>query len=170
MQLVLKSEGYYKGSVDGFMGAQTRQAIKEFQKVNRLQPDGIIGKKTYGKLGGLLNEKNVRISSLNRQLAKLREDIFAYKAQVEALKEENAKKDKRAQEFDRQLKSEKEKYQEELAHQKEVARIKDSQMAQVAREREYLAEEKLQLERLQGLRNQELMRIKKSLENIISAD
>lgn len=170
MQLALKSEGFYKGPVDGFMGAQTRQAIKEFQKVNRLQPDGIIGKKTYGKLGRLLNEKNVRISSLNRQLAKLREDNFAYKAQVEALKEENAKKDKQTQELDRQLKSEKEKYQEELAHQKELARIKDSQMAQVAREREYLAEEKLQLERLQGLRNQELMRIKKSLENIISAD
>jgi peptidoglycan hydrolase-like protein with peptidoglycan-binding domain len=54
MQMALKSAGFYKGSVDGRMGPQTKQAIKEFQKANGLKADGIIGRQTLEKLSRYL--------------------------------------------------------------------------------------------------------------------
>ena len=46
MQQALISLGYLKGSADGKFGAQTRQAVIDFQKANRLTADGLAGKKT----------------------------------------------------------------------------------------------------------------------------
>lgn len=45
-QELLKKKGYDVGVVDGIMGKKTREAIKAFQKDNKLVVDGIIGKKT----------------------------------------------------------------------------------------------------------------------------
>ena len=39
-----------KIKIDGHFGAKTKEAIKSFQKQNRLLVDGIVGPKTYGKL------------------------------------------------------------------------------------------------------------------------
>ena len=50
IQQALKGAGFYQGSVDGKMGAMTRQAIEEFQRVNGLAPDGKVGKQTWAKL------------------------------------------------------------------------------------------------------------------------
>jgi len=155
--------------VDGFFGPQTRQAIKIFQRVNHLRPDGVAGKKTYGRLSRLINEKNVRISGLSRELAKLREESSFYKNRIDALKEESAKKDKQIEELSRQMKLKKEKYGDELTRKEKTIEMKDREMAKMARDREYLAEEKLHLERLEALKNQELIRIKKSLESIIGS-
>ena len=37
--------------VDGLLGAQTREAIKEFQKTNDLKPTGVADRATLRKLG-----------------------------------------------------------------------------------------------------------------------
>lgn len=55
VQQALRNAGFYKGSTDGNIGLQTRQAIKEFQKANGLKADGIIGKRTWEKLSKYLN-------------------------------------------------------------------------------------------------------------------
>ena len=52
IQKALKDAGYYTGNVDGKIGAKTRKAIKEFQSANGLNPDGVVGKKTWAKLQG----------------------------------------------------------------------------------------------------------------------
>lgn len=51
IQQKLKNWGYYKGSVDGIFGAQTRNAVIYFQRRNGLTPDGIVGTKTFKALG-----------------------------------------------------------------------------------------------------------------------
>ena len=38
--------GYYNGTADGIMGAQTKAAIKRFQKEHQLKADGALGSKT----------------------------------------------------------------------------------------------------------------------------
>ena len=50
MQQRLKELGYYTGSVDGDFGANTENAVKEFQKANGLSVDGKAGKNTLNKL------------------------------------------------------------------------------------------------------------------------
>ena len=51
MQRKLKNWGYYKGSVDGIFGKQTREAVKYFQRKNGLKVDGIVGNNTLKALG-----------------------------------------------------------------------------------------------------------------------
>jgi len=50
VQTALKNSGFYKGPIDGKIGAKTREAIKEFQKANGLKADGMVGKRTANKL------------------------------------------------------------------------------------------------------------------------
>ena len=51
VQRKLKNWGYYKGAVDGIFGAQTKEAVKYFQRKNGLTVDGIVGDKTLAALG-----------------------------------------------------------------------------------------------------------------------
>ncbi len=55
IQTKLKSLGYYKGSVDGVYGNQTKNAVTSFQRNCGITADGIAGPKTllYLGLGGL---------------------------------------------------------------------------------------------------------------------
>jgi peptidoglycan hydrolase-like protein with peptidoglycan-binding domain len=46
IQLALKNAGFYNGTIDGKIGKNTKRAIREFQKTNGLEADGIIGPKT----------------------------------------------------------------------------------------------------------------------------
>ena len=50
IQQALKNAGFYQGVIDGKMGPQTRDAIKEFQRVHGLSDDGVVGKQTWAKL------------------------------------------------------------------------------------------------------------------------
>lgn len=45
---------------DGIFGPLTQEAVKEFQKSNGLIPDGIVGTKTWDKLGLHLNKRVIK--------------------------------------------------------------------------------------------------------------
>lgn len=50
IQIALQKAGFYKGKIDGKIGPQTKQAIREFQKSKGLKPDGVVGQKTRKEL------------------------------------------------------------------------------------------------------------------------
>jgi predicted RNase H-like nuclease (RuvC/YqgF family) len=54
IQTALKNAGFYNGSIDGKIGKKTKSAIREFQKANELVVDGVVGDKTWAKLGKYL--------------------------------------------------------------------------------------------------------------------
>lgn len=51
IQTRLKSWGYYKGTVDGVYGTQTKNSVIYFQKSNGLTADGIAGDTTLNAIG-----------------------------------------------------------------------------------------------------------------------
>ncbi len=57
IQQALKNAGFYQGAVDGKIGPQTREAITQFQQVNGLKVDGVVGKQTWAKLAPYLDLK-----------------------------------------------------------------------------------------------------------------
>ena len=50
LQIVLKSYNYYTGEIDGEIGPQSLNALKEFQRNNNAVVDGILGPETFYKL------------------------------------------------------------------------------------------------------------------------
>ena len=50
VQAALQGAGYYSGNIDGKIGGQTIEAIKQFQKDNNLKVDGIVGVGTWSQL------------------------------------------------------------------------------------------------------------------------
>ena len=50
VQSALKKTGFYNGPIDGKIGEKTKKALKEFQKANGLEIDGVVGKKTWIRL------------------------------------------------------------------------------------------------------------------------
>jgi peptidoglycan hydrolase-like protein with peptidoglycan-binding domain len=57
IQIALKNAGYNPGAIDGKKGKQTREAIKSFQKDNKLNADGKVGKETWDLLKKYLETK-----------------------------------------------------------------------------------------------------------------
>jgi len=57
IQTALKKAGYYKGPVDGQIGSQTKESIKNFQAANKINPDGVVGSKTWQLLLKYLENK-----------------------------------------------------------------------------------------------------------------
>jgi len=55
IQRALRNAGFDPGPIDGKLGSRTRQAVREFQGVNGLQVDGIVGKRTWAKLAPFLD-------------------------------------------------------------------------------------------------------------------
>ncbi|MFH1678796.1 MAG: peptidoglycan-binding domain-containing protein [Candidatus Omnitrophota bacterium] len=54
IQIALQKAGFYKEEIDGIIGPQTREAIKEFQAENNLVVDGKVGPKTWAVLSKYL--------------------------------------------------------------------------------------------------------------------
>lgn len=50
VQKALKNAGFYKGSIDGKIGQQTKKAIESFQRQHNLTADGVIGRRTWEEL------------------------------------------------------------------------------------------------------------------------
>ena len=50
VQKALKNAGFYKGTVDGKIGQQTKKAIESFQRQHNLTADGVIGRRTWEEL------------------------------------------------------------------------------------------------------------------------
>jgi cell division septum initiation protein DivIVA len=57
IQAALKRAGFYKGPVDGQIGTQTKEAIKKFQTANKINPDGVVGSRTWQLLLKYLENK-----------------------------------------------------------------------------------------------------------------
>ena len=61
IQTILKRLGYTDvGSVDGYFGPNTQKAVKQYQDDEGLSVDGIVGPKTWTKLGGELTHTCMR--------------------------------------------------------------------------------------------------------------
>lgn len=56
IQSALKQAGFYKGGIDGNIGPKTKRAIKAFQKSKGLDPDGVVGPKTWEELNRFLKD------------------------------------------------------------------------------------------------------------------
>lgn len=50
IQMALKNSGFYKAEIDGKIGPRTKSAIRAFQKAKNLNPDGVVGAKTWEEL------------------------------------------------------------------------------------------------------------------------
>ena len=55
IQQALKNGGFYQGPIDGKIGPKSREAIRQFQQVNGLKTDGVVGKLTWEKLAPYLD-------------------------------------------------------------------------------------------------------------------
>ena len=63
IQQALKNAGFYQGSIDGKVGPQTREAIKEFQRANGLHVDGVVGRQTWERLAPYLDQSSVELGA-----------------------------------------------------------------------------------------------------------
>ena len=54
VQRALKQAGFAPGSIDGLIGHRTHTALMEFQKAHHLEPDGVLGVKTWEALRAYL--------------------------------------------------------------------------------------------------------------------
>lgn len=57
VQMALQKAGYYNGEIDGKIGRQTTEAIKQFQKDHELKVDGIVGKGTWAQMESYLKQQ-----------------------------------------------------------------------------------------------------------------
>lgn len=55
LQKALKNAGFNPGKVDGKIGPNTVNAVKQFQAAEGLQADGVVGRRTWEKLSAHLN-------------------------------------------------------------------------------------------------------------------
>lgn len=60
VQLALREAGFDPGPIDGELGPRTDQALRAFQKTQGLEPDGIIGMKTWTTLSEYLDPGSLR--------------------------------------------------------------------------------------------------------------
>ena len=51
LQETLRDKGYYSGKIDGRVGPQTREGIRQYQRAENLQVTGHVDTETAGKLG-----------------------------------------------------------------------------------------------------------------------
>jgi len=61
VQRALKQAGFDPGPIDGEVGSRTDQALRAFQKAQGLDPDGIVGVKTWTALSEYLEPGSLRV-------------------------------------------------------------------------------------------------------------
>lgn len=77
VQTKLKNWGYYFGNVDGIYGPKTKEAVKYFQRKNKLAVDGIVGPKTAAAMGINLNSSSGGSTQSSSDLNLLAKCIYA---------------------------------------------------------------------------------------------
>lgn len=77
VQTKLKNWGYYFGNVDGIYGPKTKEAVKYFQRKNKLAVDGIVGPKTAAAMGINLNSSSGGTTQSSSDLNLLAKCIYA---------------------------------------------------------------------------------------------
>ncbi|HAM41054.1 MAG TPA: hypothetical protein DCP69_06875 [Candidatus Omnitrophica bacterium] len=60
VQLALTQAGFDLGPIDGELGPRTDQALRSFQRANGLEPDGVVGVKTWTALSEYLEPGSLR--------------------------------------------------------------------------------------------------------------
>lgn len=83
IQQKLKSLGYYKGSVDGIYGTQTKNAVTSFQRSCGITADGICGKTTLLYLG-ITNSGGTGSGSYNNADVELLAKVISAEARGES--------------------------------------------------------------------------------------
>ena len=68
LQIILKSNQYYKGAIDGQIGNISKSAIKSFQNTVGLDADGIVGKDTCRELLTIVPKENLQNSEAVRDV------------------------------------------------------------------------------------------------------
>jgi peptidoglycan hydrolase-like protein with peptidoglycan-binding domain len=58
IQIALKNAGFYEGEIDGKIGSKTKEAIIKFQEAKGINPDGVVGSRTWQILSKYLNYKS----------------------------------------------------------------------------------------------------------------
>ena len=95
LQVILKSNGYYSGKIDGQIGNITKSAIKIFQNSVGLQPDGVVGSDTCKELLTIKPAQsinNIKESSVGKVDESLKEvqtklkDLGLYSGSVDGIK------------------------------------------------------------------------------------
>lgn len=73
LQLELKKINYFHSNIDGKFGIDTRNAVKEFQKIHGLQPDGIASQATMDRIRevGQINFEPLKIGDHGEEVKKL---------------------------------------------------------------------------------------------------
>jgi len=96
IQQKLKDLGYLKDKVDGIWGQKTEDAVRDFQKAEKLDVDGYVGPNTMKKLGGAKKKtENSDISYKVKSGDTLSEIAKKHKTTVSKLMKDNPKiKDK----------------------------------------------------------------------------
>ena len=98
LQVILKSNGYYSGKIDGQIGNITKSAIKVFQNSVGLQPDGVVGSDTCKELLTIKpaqSIKNIKESNVEKVDESLKEvqtklkDLGLYSGAVDGVKGSN---------------------------------------------------------------------------------
>lgn len=57
IQTALKKAGFFKGTIDGQIGPETKEAIRKFQQANNMAVDGVVGSRTWALLVKYLEQK-----------------------------------------------------------------------------------------------------------------
>ncbi len=65
IQTKLKENGLYNGTIDGIFGNETQKSLKQFQKKNNLNSDGIAGPQTLAKLNISTTNTNTTDTEVN---------------------------------------------------------------------------------------------------------
>ncbi len=98
LQIILKSNGFYSGKIDGQIGSISKDAIKIFQKTVDLDPDGVVGKDTCKELLSIKPLQSINYSeqsnveqvdeSLKEVQSKLK-DLGLYSGALDGIKGSN---------------------------------------------------------------------------------
>ena len=101
LQILLKSNGFYNGKIDGQIGIKSKNAIKSYQHTANINEDGILGQETCAKLLVIKpflesnNSKAVATLFVNEELKRIQiklKNLGLYTDAIDGIKGSNTTK------------------------------------------------------------------------------